>query len=78
MKQSVDKFELSIRNYDSIGHFRLDYQLKSKGEEVGGEFVMPELSGAFRLDSSCFAQIVADCEAFAINTQRLARRISRR
>lgn len=78
VKQSVDKFELSIRNYDSIGHFRLDYQLKSKGEEVGCEFVMHELSGAFRLDSSCLAQIVADCEAFAINTQRLARRISRR
>src|SRR5688572_32615921 len=26
---------------------------------------MHELSGAFRLDSSCFAQTVADCEAFA-------------
>jgi hypothetical protein len=28
VNQSVDEFELSIRNYDSIGHFRLNYQLK--------------------------------------------------
>jgi hypothetical protein len=75
---SVEKFILSIRNYDSIGHFRLDYQLKSKGEGIGHERVIYELSGACRLDSSCFAQIVADCEAFVTSTQRLVRRISRR
>jgi len=36
------------------------------GQLVGvSTAVMHELSGAFRLDSSCFAQTVADCEAFA-------------
>ena len=76
--RDVDRFELRVSNYDSSGHFRLDYRVVTEGEGVGHDRFLHTLSGGFRLDSSCIAQIVSDCQAFESSAQKLSRKIRRR
>ena len=78
VNRDVDKFDLWVRNYDSSGHFRLDYRVETEGEGVGHEHFLHKLSGGFRLDSGCITQIVSDCQAFESSAQKLSRKIRRR
>jgi len=55
---SLGEFEIVIESCDSVGHFRLQYQLAQAAYNRGA-YQERTVSGVFDLDSGFFAEIVA-------------------